>query len=245
MRKFLLFLFPLFGAAVSAQTVVDIIVDSEAHDTLEAAVVAAGLDDDLSGAGPFTVFAPTDTAFAALPAGTIDFLLDPANQDTLAAILSYHVVADSAGAAELSDSMMLETLQGASLLITIRGDTVMVNDAMVTMADIQASNGIVHVINAVLLPPADTSTSVREPAFAKEVSIAPNPAIGMTVVQLPQEILGGAVLTLRDLSGRTVMMRQAVGVREQLDVSALAAGTYVLQIEATQGSVFRRIVVQR
>ncbi|MCX8211556.1 MAG: fasciclin domain-containing protein, partial [Lewinella sp.] len=156
MRKLhpiLLFLLLVFGGQLSAQTVVDIIINSEAHDTLEAAVIAAGLDDDLSGDGPFTVFAPTDDAFAALPAGTIETLLaDPAG---LATILTYHVVGDSARSNDLSNGQVLTSLQGDNLLITKTDAGVFVNGVMVTVADIPATNGVVHVIDAVLsLPPA-------------------------------------------------------------------------------------------
>jgi uncharacterized surface protein with fasciclin (FAS1) repeats len=132
-------------------TVVDIIVGSPDHTTLAAAVVAAELDDDLSGEGPFTVFAPTDDAFAALPEGTLDFLLsDPTG--TLAQILLYHVVGAKAMSTDLSDGQMITTLNGDSVMVSIMEGNVYINDAMVTVADLEASNGVVHVIDAVLIP---------------------------------------------------------------------------------------------
>jgi uncharacterized surface protein with fasciclin (FAS1) repeats len=120
---------------------------------LEAAVIAAELADDLSGEGPFTVFAPTDAAFAALPEGTVEELLeDPTG--ALAQILLYHVVGAEAYSTDLSDGQMIMTLQGQDVTVTINDDGVFINDAKVTMADIAASNGVVHVIDAVILPPA-------------------------------------------------------------------------------------------
>ena len=150
-----------FLSAQDEQTVADIIAGSEDHETLEAALVAAGLDDDLDGEGSFTVFAPTDAAFEMLPDGALEFLLMEANQDSLAAILNYHVVPGDTMAADLMDGMMLPTLsEGDSLFIRIMGETVMVNGAMITMADMEASNGVVHVIDAVLMPPAATVVEV-------------------------------------------------------------------------------------
>ena len=140
-------------------SVVDIIVNSADHDTLEAAVVAAELADDLSGPGPFTVFAPTDAAFAVLPSGTIETLLsDPTG--TLAQILLYHVVAGQALSASLSDGQTITTLQGEDITVTIGMNGVMINNATVVVADITATNGVVHVIDAVLLPPPPTPTTV-------------------------------------------------------------------------------------
>ena len=139
-------------------TVVDVIVNSADHDTLEAAVVAAGLADDLSGTGPFTVFAPTDAAFANLPAGTIEALLsDPTG--SLTNILLYHVVGSQALSTDLSDGQIIATLQGQTVEVTINADGVFINDAQVTVADITATNGVVHVIDAVLLPPAPQPTT--------------------------------------------------------------------------------------
>jgi len=123
-------------------TVVDIIVNSAEHNTLEAAGNASELADDLSGPGPFTVFAPTDAAFAALPAGTVETLLaDPTG--TLAQILLYHVVGGTALSTDLSNGQTIATLQGQTVEVTINADGVFINDAQVTVADITATNGVV------------------------------------------------------------------------------------------------------
>jgi uncharacterized surface protein with fasciclin (FAS1) repeats len=155
MKKLLTILTLILGtfSFTYGQTVVEQIVNSPDHNTLEAAVIAAELDDDLSGEGPFTVFAPTDAAFAALPEGTVEELLeDPTG--ALAQILLYHVVGAEAYSTDLSDGQMIMTLQGQDVTVTINDDGVFINDAKVTMADIAASNGVVHVIDAVMLPPA-------------------------------------------------------------------------------------------
>ena len=145
---------------VETTTVVDIIVGSDDHNTLETAVIAAGLVDALSGEGPFTVFAPTDAAFDALPEGTLDAVL--ADMDLLTSILTHHVASGSVMSTDLSDGMMVTTLNGTELMVTINDNGVMIDNAMVTVADIMADNGVVHVINAVLIPeePVETTTVV-------------------------------------------------------------------------------------
>ncbi len=157
--KFLLLILMLgIMRMVQAQTVVDIIVNSPDHNTLEAAVLAAGLEGTLSGDGPFTVFAPTDAAFDALPDGVLDALLEdiPALTD----ILTYHVVEGTALSSDLSDGQVIMTLNGADVTVTINSDGVFINDAQVTVADVIADNGVVHVIDAVLLPPSNTVLDV-------------------------------------------------------------------------------------
>ncbi|MEJ6614832.1 MAG: fasciclin domain-containing protein, partial [Saprospiraceae bacterium] len=153
------FLSLILSLSLTAQTVVDIIVVSEDHNTLEAAVIAAGLVETLSGDGPFTVFAPTDAAFAALPEGTVESLLeDPSGK--LTDILLYHVASGTALSTDLSDGMMVPTLNGKSVMVTINDVGVFINDAQVIFADIPADNGVVHVIDAVLLPPSNTITDI-------------------------------------------------------------------------------------
>jgi uncharacterized surface protein with fasciclin (FAS1) repeats len=132
--------------------VVDIAIGSADHTTLVAAVKAAGLVETLKGTGPFTIFAPTNAAFAALPAGTVDGLLKPEKKADLTGILTYHVVAGSVKAADLKDGQKVKTLQGAELTVSIKDGKVMINGANVTAADLAGSNGVVHVIDAVLMP---------------------------------------------------------------------------------------------
>lgn len=133
-------------------TVVDIAVGSADHTTLVAAVKAAGLAETLSGAGPFTVFAPTNAAFDKLPKGTVDNLLKPEKKADLASILTYHVVAGNFKAADLKDGQMVKTVNGKELKVTIKDGKVMIDGAVVTAADLSAVNGTVHVLDAVVLP---------------------------------------------------------------------------------------------
>jgi uncharacterized surface protein with fasciclin (FAS1) repeats len=139
-------------APVAPATVVDIAVGSPDHSTLVTAVTTAGLVETLSGAGPFTVFAPTNAAFAALPAGTVEGLLKPESKADLTSILTYHVVAGSLKAADLTDGQKLKTVNGAELTVTIKDGKVMIDGANVTAADLTAGNGVVHVIDAVVMP---------------------------------------------------------------------------------------------
>ena len=132
--------------------IVDTAVGAGNFKTLAAALKAAGLVDTLKGDGPFTVFAPTDDAFAKLPAGTLDSLLKPENKEKLVAILTYHVVPAKAMAKDVAGMSSAKSVNGKKLKLKVDGDKVMVNEAVVTKADIETSNGVIHVIDAVLLP---------------------------------------------------------------------------------------------
>lgn len=131
--------------------VVDTAIAAGTFKTLVAAVEAAGLVDTLKGEGPFTVFAPTDDAFAALPAGTVEDLLKPENKDKLTQVLTYHVLPGKVMSADLSNGMKAATVAGPEVTIMTEGG-VKVDAANVTAADIEATNGVIHVIDAVILP---------------------------------------------------------------------------------------------
>ncbi len=131
--------------------IVDTAVDAGSFETLVAAVQAAGLVETLKGDGPFTVFAPTDEAFAALPEGTVESLLLPENKDQLTAILTYHVVPGKVMSTDLTDDMSAATVNGAEVMIDL-DNGVMVEEATVVSADIETSNGVIHVIDKVILP---------------------------------------------------------------------------------------------
>lgn len=132
--------------------IVDVAAANGSFSTLVAAVKAAGLVDTLKGNGPFTVFAPTDEAFAKLPAGTVENLLKSENKDKLTAILTYHVISGKVMAADVVKLDSAATVQGQSVNVTINNGSVMINNANVVMADVKASNGVIHVIDTVLLP---------------------------------------------------------------------------------------------
>ena len=134
------------------RTLVQNAADADNLTTLVAAVQAAGLAETLSGPGPFTVFAPPNAAFEALPAGTVETLLRAENRAQLAGILTYHVVPGRLSAADLRDGQMLTTVNGETLRVTVRDGMVMVGDAHVTQANVYASNGVAHVIDKVLMP---------------------------------------------------------------------------------------------
>ena len=155
---------PMVGDAAATGDVVDTAISSPDHTTLVAAVQAADLVDTLKGAGPFTVFAPTNGAFDSLPAGTVDTLLEPANKGDLTQILTYHVVPGSLNAATLTEqiqagngSATLTTVEGGTLTVKAAANGVTVTDAKgnvanVTTADLMASNGVIHVVDKVLMP---------------------------------------------------------------------------------------------
>ncbi len=134
-----------------SKDIVDTAVDAGSFTTLVAAVQAAGLVETLKGEGPFTVFAPTDAAFAALPEGTVEDLLKPENKDKLTAILTYHVVPGKVMSTDLTNDMKAATVEGSEVTIMTEGG-VTVDGAPVSTADIEASNGVIHVIDAVILP---------------------------------------------------------------------------------------------
>src|SRR5208337_1964186 len=146
------------------KNIIENAVNSADHTTLVAAVKAAGLVETLEGAGPFTVFAPTNEAFAKLPAGTVDTLLKPENKAALAKVLTYHVVAGKVSSKELvkmikkgGGKAVLKTVEGGTLTATLQGGKVMLTDekggtATVTIADVNQSNGVIHVVDSVLLP---------------------------------------------------------------------------------------------
>jgi uncharacterized surface protein with fasciclin (FAS1) repeats len=146
------------------KNIVENAVNSKDHTTLVAAVKAAGLVETLQGPGPFTVFAPTNEAFAALPAGTVETLVKPENKETLTKILTYHVVAGKMTSADLMKAIKagngkaeLKTVQGENLTAMMKGKTIELKDekggiSTVTIADVMQSNGVIHVVNKVLMP---------------------------------------------------------------------------------------------
>lgn len=155
------------AAAAAPADIVDTAVAAGSFNTLVAAVEAAGLVETLKGEGPFTVFAPTDDAFAALPAGTVDELLkDPTGQ--LSQILLYHVVPGKVMAADVTDGLEAATAQGANVTFSVKDGVVMINDVKIVTTDIEASNGVIHVIDAVILPPEEAAA--EEPAATAEMA---------------------------------------------------------------------------
>jgi uncharacterized surface protein with fasciclin (FAS1) repeats len=169
---------PAATAPVAGPDIVDTAIAAGSFDTLVAAVQAAGLVDTLRGAGPFTVFAPTDEAFAKLPAGTVEALLE--DPTALANILLYHVVPGKVMAAQVTDGLTAATAQGANVSFSITDGVVKINDATITATDIETSNGVIHVIDSVILPPADAPAAAA-PAPAPTATGLLSPADGATI----------------------------------------------------------------
>jgi len=191
------------GAAMFAQkNIIENAVNSPIHTTLVAAVKAAGLVETLSGPGPFTVFAPTDEAFAALPAGTVETLLKPENKAALTRVLACHVVADSAMSDAIQGMIASEdgrypvsTVGGCTLQAFMDGDQIKLEDetggvATVTVADVVQSNGVIHVIDAVLLPGAEAAPADTTPAAADAMA---NPTVGGAAMFAQKNIIENAV----------------------------------------------------
>lgn len=174
------------GSAQAPQDIVDTAVAAGNFTTLARALQAAGLVDTLKGPGPFTVFAPTDAAFSRVPAATLNALL--ANQQQLRAVLTYHVVAGRVTAAQASQLTSAPTVQGETLRISATGGTVRINDATVTTPDLAASNGVIHVVDNVLLPPSIVSALPRTGGIA---------GVGTAAVAVTGLLLAGLGMGLR------------------------------------------------
>jgi uncharacterized surface protein with fasciclin (FAS1) repeats len=223
-----------------ANTVVDVIVNSDVHTTLEAAVIAAELDDDLSGDGPFTVFAPTDAAFDALPAGTVEELLQDPTGD-LADILLYHVLDGEVLSSSLSDGQTATTLLGQDIVVTINDDGVFVNDAQVTVTDIRTLNGVVHVIDAVLLPELSSTNELTK----VEMEIAPNPASTQLFIELPTELITDRTSAqLLNAQGNIVKEWVVKDIRSSLDVYTYPTGTYFLLIKSAEKYSINKVIIE-
>ncbi|WP_425389889.1 fasciclin domain-containing protein [Ekhidna sp.] len=148
-----LFTAVIFSTQAQDKNIVELAVGTESLSTLVTAVKAAGLVETLSGEGPFTVFAPTNEAFNNLPDGVLESLLKPENKDKLTAVLTYHVVAAKVMSTDLKEGMKAGTVQGDKITVSLKNGA-KINDANVAAADIKASNGVVHVIDKVILPPS-------------------------------------------------------------------------------------------
>ena len=223
----------------SSNTIFDIISNSANHTTLEAAVVAAGLDAVLKTDGPFTVFAPTDDAFAALPAGTVEALLN--DIPTLTAILSYHAVAGIALSTDLSDGQKIATFNGAEVTVTINANGVFINNAKVTVADIIADNGVVHVIDAVLLPPPSSSNDIEN---ALELNISPNPAVDKLKIDIVNSDAFAEILEIVNIQGKSFISVSNISLNEHIDISQLPSGFYMLKVGTKDGMSVRKFVKQ-
>lgn len=237
----IILLFFLFG--IQAQnTVVDVIVNSEDHTVLEAAAGAAGLVETLQGDGPFTVFAPTDAAFAALPDGTVEGLLaDPTG--ALTDILLYHVLGGQVLSTDLMDAMTATTLNGKDITVTINEQGVFINDAQVTVVDITTDNGVVHVIDAVLLPP--TISSTRSTNYQPiEVKVFPNPAAEYFTIDWKGNFTNEVKVRMVNMAGQLTKAWTGTIANQEFSLEGLLPGLYFLEIISEDRRAIQTIVLE-
>jgi uncharacterized surface protein with fasciclin (FAS1) repeats len=184
------------AAAQGEQDIVDTAVAAGNFTTLAQALEAAGLVETLKGEGPFTVFAPTNEAFAKLPAGTLESLLQ--DTDTLRSILTYHVVSGEVMAADVTgmSGQDVATVQGETVRVMVNGDQVMINDATVTQADVQASNGVIHVVDTVLIPPSVAAAMSNNTTQQAAPQTMPTTGADNSVPVLPALAIGMGFLLL-------------------------------------------------
>ena len=226
------------GPVDEGTTVVDIILESTDHTTLAAALTAADLVGTLQGDGPFTVFAPTNDAFAALPAGLLDDLLADPSGD-LTDILLYHVVGALAMSTDLTDGQEVTTLLGQDVVVTITNGTVKINDAEVTIADLAADNGVVHVIDVVLVPEAD-DVSVGDISL-HDINIYPNPASSQLYISHGVKI---DRVEIYNITGSRVLSQENIAT-EAIDISELNSGLYFISvIDVNNNNIVRKFIKQ-
>ncbi|MBK7232627.1 MAG: fasciclin domain-containing protein [Saprospiraceae bacterium] len=210
-------------------TVYDIIASSPDHTILETAIDLAGLKDALNGDGPFTVFAPTDAAIQALPAGVLDELLkDP--QGALKDLLLFHVANGKSLSTDLNEGQQITTLAGGALTVKINTDGLFINNAKVTNANLEADNGVVHVIDAVL-----TMTSSSKNIFNGLVKIYPNPFTDFVQIDLPNSTAQASKIEILDVQGKLIQSINSSSPTERIFVEG-APGTYILRL-VTQDAI--------
>ena len=217
-------------------TVVDIINNSEEHFVLSSILSLTGLDDALSGNGPFTVFAPTDDAFEAIPEDVLAAIV--ADESILTSILTYHAIGAKAFSSQLSDGQEIVTLNGAKVKITINNDGVFVNDAKVTVVDLVADNGVVHVINAVLLPPPSSSTDLVDDST---LSILPNPARDIITIQSELMTDEPAKVDIYTVNGQNIISSKVLS-GNTIDISQLDSGIYIINIKTKNRIITKKLV---
>jgi len=174
---------------MESTTIVDIAVGNEDFSTLVTAVVEAELAETLASEGPFTVFAPLNSAFAALPEGIVDTLLMPDNRELLQSVLTYHVLAGDVRASALQRGLSVATLQGSEVRFEMNGGNWYINGAQIVATDIVADNGVIHVIDSVILPPADTETMETQKDMLEEILSADEMSLIMNFDRALQNLL--------------------------------------------------------
>ena len=216
-------------------TVMDVVIRSEDHTILQIALDTANLSSTLQGDGTFTVFAPTDAAFAELPTETLNALLsEPAGQ--LTDILLYHVLGSEVLSTDLSDGLTATTINGADITVTIDDNNVFINNAQVLVADIITENGIVHVIDMVLLPPVGT-----EELPTSEANVYPSPANLNVTVDFDDNQFVNPTIYIVDNNGRAIRNIKNAQSGQVIDISGIQNGIYTIVISDAQFSITKRI----
>ena len=222
-------------------TVVDVIVNSPDHNTLEAAVLAAGLEGTLSGDGPFTVFAPTDAAFANLPDGLVDALLQDTQGD-LTTVLLYHVLSGTVLSSDLTDGQAAASLQGEDVTVSINTNGVFINDAQVIVADLETDNGVVHVIDAVLVP---SILSDVDEAVLSTIKLYPNPVSDYLQYDFSGLETEVTQLSIIDRAGRVVRTQSVSSSQNQINVQDLNDGFYLVEIQTKDNAYYKKLMINK
>jgi uncharacterized surface protein with fasciclin (FAS1) repeats/ribosomal protein L28 len=231
-----------FGTPVTTNSVFDIIAGSEVHTTLETAIILAGLEETLTNDGPFTVFAPTDAAFAAVdPDLLADLIADPTGD--LTEVLLYHVLSGTILSNQLSDGQQAPTLQGESITVGVNGGVVTIDMATVIVADLEADNGVVHVIDAVLLP--STIVGIQEATAAGIFEVGPNPSNDIFNLRFRTEPGAGAEWSLFDSNGKQIMRERIQSSNLQIATAGLSSGIYLLRVDHEGMSYFTKLMIAR
>jgi uncharacterized surface protein with fasciclin (FAS1) repeats len=231
-----------FGASTTPSSVYDIIAGSVNHTILEELLQAAELNGTLSEEGTFTVFAPTDAAFGSLPEGVLDELVsDPTG--VLTQILLYHVLGSTVLSGDLADGQTAATLHGSSVNVSIENGNVRINNALVTTADLVAENGVVHVIDAILLPPGIVLNTTLLDASSNGINIYPNPSNEFIQVSFTHELGQNTHIQLYDMTGKIVNEMDAQQQINQINTSNLSNGTYFVRINSENKSYFQKVII--
>ena len=230
-----------FGAASTPTTVYDLIAGDSDLSTLKTAIDAAGLNTMLSGNGPFTLFAPTNEAFAAIPPALLaQAMADPTG--LLHQIDLYHMLNSEMMSTDFTAGQ-LTTIEGEDVTVSFQGSDLYINNAMVTTADMTADNGVVHIINAVLIPPS--VSGLPELSSNPYISVGPNPARDYVTVNFKDGKYQGVDMKLYNISGKLVGSYKANSTSQQIATSTLAAGQYFLRIDTPKSSYFKKLVITR
>ena len=224
----------------STPNCLQIAIGSPDHKTLVAAVQAAQVENALVNVGPLTVFAPTDAAFDALPAGTVEALLmDPTGD--LRDILLYHVLGADVRSGDLSDGQMATTLNGGDITVTINNSGVFINDAQVTVVDLVTDNGVVHVIDAVLIPMTSSTSELSDFASFK---MYPNPATNLVNIEMESIETTEGNIRILDFSGKLVRSYNNVQKQNSYNVSDINPGIYLLEYNGEGMRYYKKLVLE-